>query len=139
MVTFTLADLGGGALLEAVVLGWFVGLLMLMGLMGRAAGALTVELDFRTRPDAWALAVPIVGTMVVATVVGYATGATYASRYAAAFVPFALLLAARAVSPRRAGGRGRIGLARRARCHRGRAERHGRSLRCGPIGGGYHG
>jgi hypothetical protein len=94
MLTFTIADLGGGGQAEALVLGWFVALLALTGLTGRGLGGAKVEIDLATRPKARPFAIAIIGTVAVACVVGYATGATYASRYAAVFVPFLILLAA---------------------------------------------
>ncbi len=94
MVTFTLADLGGGPQAEAVMLGWVVALLALVGLAGLAVGRFQVQLDLRTRPPGRPLALLIAGTLAIASVVGYATGATYASRYAAVFVAFLWLLAA---------------------------------------------
>ena len=94
MVAYTVADLGGGGQPEAVVLGWFLVILVLVGLTARALTGTRLDVDLRTRPEGRPFAIAIVGTLGVATVVGYATGATYASRYAAVFVPFLLLLAA---------------------------------------------
>jgi len=94
MVTFTLADLGGGGQAEAVVLGWFIAGLVLIGMTGHGLGGARIELDLRTNHKSRPFAIAIFGTMAVGTVVGYATGATYASRYAAVFVPFIVLLAA---------------------------------------------
>ncbi|MGN6693099.1 MAG: glycosyltransferase family 39 protein, partial [Aquihabitans sp.] len=94
MLTFTVADLGGGGQAEALVLGWFVALLALTGLTGLGRGGTRVEIDLATRPKARPFAIAIIGTVALACVIGYATGATYASRYAAVFVPFLILLAA---------------------------------------------
>ena len=94
MLTFTVADLGGGGQAEALTLGWFVALLALTGLTGIGRGGTKVEIDLATRPKARPFAIAVVGTLALACVVGYATGATYASRYAAVFVPFLILLAA---------------------------------------------
>ena len=94
MLTFTVADLGGGAWAESIILGWLVMLAAFIGLTGRARGGWSVELDLRTRRVARPLGLAIVGTLAIAAVVGYATGATYAGRYAAVFVPFLVLLAA---------------------------------------------
>ena len=94
MITFTVADLGGGGQPEALVLGWFVALLVLTGLTGRGLGGTRVDIDLATRPKARPFALAVIGTLTVGSLVGYATGATYASRYAAVFVPFLLLLAA---------------------------------------------
>ncbi len=94
MLTFTVADLGGGGYAESLVLGWFVALLMATGLTGLGLGGAKIEVDLATRPKGRPFAIAIIGTMAVGTIVGYATGATFASRYAAVFVPFVFLLAA---------------------------------------------
>ncbi|WP_421119992.1 glycosyltransferase family 39 protein [Aquihabitans daechungensis] len=94
MLTYTLADLGGSGQAEALVLGWFLALLMATGLTGRGLGGSRIDIDLATRPKGRPFAIAIAGTLAVGTVVGYATGATYASRYAAVFIPFAFLLAA---------------------------------------------
>jgi hypothetical protein len=93
MMTFTLADLGGGPQAEAIVLGWAIALLALVGITGRATTPGHVEIAPRIEPAARAFVVAVVGTLSIACVVGYATGATYASRYAAVFFPFLILLA----------------------------------------------
>lgn len=94
MITYTLADLGGGGQSEAIILGWFVALLMVVGLTGHGLGGARLEIDLRTTPKGRPFAIAIVGTLAIGCLVGYATGATYASRYAAVFVPFIVLLAA---------------------------------------------
>lgn len=94
MATATVADLGGGALAEAVLLGWLLALVVGLGLFGKVAGRFEVTLDLRTRPEGRPFAILIVGTLAIACVVGYATGATYATRYASVFFPFVVLLAA---------------------------------------------
>ncbi|CAN5674414.1 hypothetical protein BH10ACT1_BH10ACT1_14040 [soil metagenome] len=92
MIAFTLADFGGGPLAEATLLGWFLGLAVILGLMGRAVGRFQVQLDLRTRSEARPYAVLVIGTLAIALLVGYATGATYASRYAAVIFPFVVIL-----------------------------------------------
>ena len=94
MVAFTLADLGGGPQPEAVVLGWTMGGFALLGLLGAAVDRFHITLDLRTQRVGRPLAGLVAGTLGVACIVGYATGATYASRYAAIFVPFLFLLIA---------------------------------------------
>jgi hypothetical protein len=98
MLTYTLADLGGGAQAEALTLGWFVALLMATGLTGRGLGGSRIDIDLATRPKGRPFAIAIVGTLAIGCLVGYATGATYASRYAAVFIPFVFLLAALGLS-----------------------------------------
>ncbi|MBA3281240.1 MAG: hypothetical protein H0U29_03325 [Acidimicrobiia bacterium] len=94
MVTGTIADFGGGASSEAVLLGWLIALVVGLGVFGKVEGRYEVTLDLRTRPRARPFAIVIVGTLAIACVVGYATGATYATRYASVFFPFVVLLAA---------------------------------------------
>ncbi len=94
MVATMVADFGGGPSGEAVVLGWFLAMLTLVGLMARAAGPFTMEVDLRTRVAGRVPAALAVGTLVVACVAGYATGAAFASRYTAVIHPFVLILAA---------------------------------------------
>jgi hypothetical protein len=98
MLTNTVADLGGGPQSEAVLLGWSLVFLVVLGVTGRATGRLRVELDLRTRPEARPLALGVAATLAVGCVAGYAGGTAYASRYAAVFVPFILLLAALGLS-----------------------------------------
>lgn len=94
MVIFTLSDFGGGPRPEGQLLGWMLSLGLVVGLFGAARGRFHIDLDVRTRPAGRPFAILIAGTLALACVVGYATGATYATRYAAVFFPFFLLLAA---------------------------------------------
>jgi uncharacterized membrane protein len=98
MFTNTVADLGGGPQSEAVLLGWSLVFLVILGVTGRATGRLRVELDLRTRPEARPLAIAVSATLAVGCVAGYLLGTAYASRYAAVFVPFVVLLAALGLS-----------------------------------------
>ncbi|QXC62096.1 glycosyltransferase family 39 protein [Aquihabitans sp. G128] len=94
MVMFTLADFGGGPQAEATMLGWLLGIAVLLGVLGKAtASRFDVDLDLRSRVEARPYAILVIGTMAIAEVVGYATGATYASRYAAVIFPFVIVLA----------------------------------------------
>lgn len=94
MVTGTLADFGGGSAAESVLLGWLIALVVGLGLFGKVDGRYEVTLDLRTRPEGRPFAIVIIGTLAIASVVGYATGATYSTRYASVFFPFVVLLAA---------------------------------------------
>lgn len=93
IATNTLADFGGGAIAEAIILGWLLALLAITGVFGRGIDARTLTLDLRTRVEARPLAALIVLIVALATLAGYASGATYASRYASVFFPFFVLLA----------------------------------------------
>lgn len=94
MISFTLSDFGGGPRAEGELLGWLLGLALVVGLFGAAVDRFHIDLDVRTRPLGRPFAILIAGTLGVACVVGYATGATYATRYASVFFAFFLLLAA---------------------------------------------
>lgn len=93
MLTFTITDFGGGPFPEAALLGVCLAIVVFLGAFGAADGPMKVILDFHTRPLARPLLVLVAGTLGVACVAGYATGATYATRYASVIFPFALLLA----------------------------------------------
>lgn len=94
MVTFLAADLGGGPLSESVLLGWFLMMLLLLGLFGRTVARTRVEIDIRTQPDARSLPVLMGGTLAVACVAGYLTKSTFATRYASMVLPFIALAVA---------------------------------------------
>jgi hypothetical protein len=94
MVVSTVADFGGGIQAEAVLLGWLLVIAVLVGLTGEAVGRMAIRLDLHTRRRARPFAVLVAGTIAIACAVGYATGATYASRYASVFFPFVMILAA---------------------------------------------
>ncbi|MCB0959415.1 MAG: glycosyltransferase family 39 protein [Acidimicrobiales bacterium] len=98
MLTGTIADLGGGARPESVLLGWVVALLALLGIFGRRLPGGRVELAPVIRRPARPFVVAVGATLALACLVGYATGATYATRYAAVVVPFVVLLAALGLS-----------------------------------------
>jgi hypothetical protein len=94
MISFTLSDFGGGPKAEGELLGWLLGLAVVIGLFGAAVDRFHIDLDVRTRRPGRPFAILIAGTLALACVVGYATGATYATRYASVFFPFFVLLVA---------------------------------------------
>ncbi len=93
IVSRSLADFGGGPQGEAICLGWFLAVFALLGLFGRRIDDRHIELDLASRPEARPLGLLVVLTISIASVVGYATNSTYASRYAAVLFPFFVLLA----------------------------------------------
>jgi hypothetical protein len=94
IVQTTLMDMGGGTVTEASLYGGVVLVLALLGLFAVRAAGHAVELDLRTGPTVrWELAV-VVLVVVIGTVVGYATDATFQGRYAATVVPIVLLAVA---------------------------------------------
>lgn len=92
MLIFTITDFGGGPFPESALLGVCLAIVVFLGVFGAADGPMKVILDFHTRPRARPLLVVVAGTLAVACVAGYATGATYATRYASVIFPFAMLL-----------------------------------------------
>ncbi|MCU1351366.1 MAG: Dolichyl-phosphate-mannose-protein mannosyltransferase [Acidimicrobiales bacterium] len=92
MVVRSLADFGGGVQPEAIMLGWVLAFVALLGVFGRAIDKRHIELDLASRPEARPHALLVVLTLSIAAVAGYATNSTYASRYAAVFFPFFVLL-----------------------------------------------
>lgn len=93
MIIFTITDLGGGPFPESALLGVCLVIIVLLGAFGAANGPREVVLDLRTRARARPFLVLVAGTLTVACVAGYATGATYATRYASVIFPFVALLA----------------------------------------------
>ena len=91
MVTFTLQDFGGGGFGEAQLLGFWLGVLFLVGLFARAVDRHHLEIDVRTVPGVRREAAVIAMTMAIACVAGFATHTTFATRYTAVILPLFLL------------------------------------------------
>lgn len=98
LVTNALQDFGGGDYAEGLLLGWGLLVLFGVGLTARAADPLHLDVDVRTRPELRPEALVVGGTVLVATLAGYATNTTFATRYAAVLFPVFLLVAAVGVS-----------------------------------------
>jgi hypothetical protein len=94
MVATSLTDIGGGSYAEATLLGFALLALFWIGVAGRTTGEHTVELDVRGVRGVGAEAAVVGLTLAVATVAGYATHTTFASRYVAVLVPLFLVVAA---------------------------------------------
>lgn len=94
LVQTTLNDLGGGLFSEAFLSGSVVLILLFVALFAARSTRSEMTLDLRTTPLVRRELLLVVGTAAVGTVVGYATNATYQSRYAAVFIPFVLLAVA---------------------------------------------
>jgi uncharacterized membrane protein len=94
IVTNALADFGGGGYGEAVFMGMALLLLFVLGLCGVAAGGTRVSLDFKSVPGVRREAAIVALTIAIASVVGYATHTTFASRYASAVLPLFILVCA---------------------------------------------
>jgi uncharacterized membrane protein len=102
----TLTDFGGGEVIEAALYGAVALILVLVALFTVRSGGHEMALDLRTAPVVrWELAA--VGlVLLLGSVAGYATNATYQSRYAAVVAPLVLL--AVAVGITRVPGVGRL-------------------------------
>src|SRR5205085_7398248 len=94
IVTNAVADFSGGGYGEAVFLGTALLMLFVVGLCGVAEGGTRVGLEFRTVPGVRREAAVVTLTVAIASVVGYATHTTFASRYAAAVLPLLLIVCA---------------------------------------------
>ena len=94
MVTVSLSDLGGGDYAEAVLLGFALLALFVVGLAGRAIDDERLELDVRGAPGVRLEAAVVGLTLIIATAAGYITHTTFASRYIAVVMPLFLLVAA---------------------------------------------
>jgi hypothetical protein len=94
LVTTTLQDFGGGDYAEGLLLGWTLGALFAIGLMARAIDEHRIEIDVRTTPLVRREAMVVGLTAAIATIAGYVTGTTFATRYAAMLFPLFLLVAA---------------------------------------------
>ena len=93
IVSVMVIDFGGGVTGEAAVLGWGLVFLAVAGLVARSAGPFRLDLDLRARRSARVPAALVGGTLALACVAGYASGATFASRYAAVIHPLVVVLA----------------------------------------------
>jgi len=94
MITYTLQDFGGGGFGEAQLFGIAVAVLFLVGVFARAVDRYRLEVDVRTVPTIRREATVVALTMMVASVAGYATRTTFATRYAAVILPLFLLVVA---------------------------------------------
>jgi mannosyltransferase len=96
VLSVTLADQGGGSELpEGVLYAVLVGVLVVIGLLGRNSGTWTIDLDLRTRPEYRIEASIVALTLGLGVLVAYASSGAFAGRYASVFfVPLALLMAA---------------------------------------------
>lgn len=93
-----LTDFGGGDFKDAQFVGGVLLVLVLLGIFGRAIDSRRIELDLRTaaqlRPEAAVLAL----TLLIGVLVSYATWSAFVTRYASAFLPIFLLIAAAGVT-----------------------------------------
>jgi len=90
----TVTDFSGGPYSEAQVLMLFTVVLVVIGVFGIGRDPNSVVLDLRTRADARLPAALVVGTVALASVASLAMGSGFASRYAAVFFPFWIVLVA---------------------------------------------
>jgi hypothetical protein len=87
-------DFGGGAQGETVLTGFVFAALFALGLFGRNRGRFRIELDWRTVPPARSEALVCGLALAIGVAVGFLSSTTFQSRYAALFLPLALLVAA---------------------------------------------
>ena len=94
LVTTTLQDFGGGDYAEGLLLGWALAALFVVGLVARSIDQHRIEIDVRTTPLVRREAAVVGLTVAIASVAGFATRTTFATRYASVFFPLFLLIAA---------------------------------------------
>jgi hypothetical protein len=88
------SDLGGVDNAERILFTMVLGLLLFLGLFGRAKDDDTVEVDLRTRPDVRRELLLTGVTLALAVAAGYLTTSGFAPRYLAVVVPLVVLAAA---------------------------------------------
>src|ERR687892_476162 len=94
IVLTTLEDLGGGVLTESNLAAILVALLVLVALFAARSSGSQLTLDLGTVPVVRRELAVVLVVFVLGSVAGYATDATYQSRYAAVVVPLLLLAVA---------------------------------------------
>jgi hypothetical protein len=90
----SLTDFNGGPYSEPQTLMLYTVVLMTIGVFGRGVDDWRIDLDLRTRREARLPAAVLATTVGVSSLIGIATHSTFASRYAAVFFPFFILLVA---------------------------------------------
>jgi mannosyltransferase len=90
----TLTEMGGGTFSEGALYGAGVLVLTLVALLAVRSAGHELTLDVRTAPTVRRELAVVAGVLAIGTVAGYATDATYQSRYAAVVVPLVLLAVA---------------------------------------------
>jgi mannosyltransferase len=83
----------GVALAEATLLGLVLAVLVLVGVFGRTVDDHRLELDVRTVPGVRPEAAVVGATVLLASIAGYLTGTTFASRYLAVVFPLFVVVA----------------------------------------------
>ncbi len=98
IIATTLGDFGGGGFRDADFIGTLLAMLFALGLFGRGLSRDRIELDLRTEPQFRYEATVLALTLVIGAAAAYAASSAYASRYAAVFFPFFILIVAGGVS-----------------------------------------
>jgi hypothetical protein len=91
VLSLVFADLGGVDNAERILFSIVLGILLALGLFGRARDDHTVELDLRTRPDVRLELLVGLLTLAVAVAAGYVASSGFAPRYLAVVVPLLVL------------------------------------------------
>ena len=92
LVYSSFVEFAGGPYSESQLLLLAMTVLLFLGITGKAIDARRIEVDLAARPDAAMPLGLLVGTIVVASVAGAATGMAFAPRYAAVYFPFFVML-----------------------------------------------
>lgn len=97
VLAITINDFGGGVGQNRgfnFLLGWLTLFAVLLGVFGRGVDRRHIDVDLHTRPRARMPALVIVLTLVLASLVMYATSSGFATRYNAVWFPLFIALAA---------------------------------------------
>jgi len=98
ILAVTLADFGGGDFRDAEFMGTVLALLFVLGLFGRAIARDRIQLELRTEGQFRYESLVVLLTMVLGSIVAYASSSAYASRYTAVLFPMFILVIAGGVS-----------------------------------------
>lgn len=95
---YTLADFSSGLYSDAAFFAILLGILIVLGVFGRAIDRRTIALDLRTVRQLRIEAIVAVATFGIGMVTSYAAKGAFATRYAAVIFPFVALLVAGGVT-----------------------------------------
>jgi mannosyltransferase len=98
ILAVTLGDFGGGGFRDADFVGTVLAMLFALGLFGRGLARDRIELELRTERQFRYEAMVLALTLGLGCAAAYVTASAYASRYAAVFFPFFILIVAGGIS-----------------------------------------
>jgi hypothetical protein len=97
-LAFTLQDFGSGLYSDATFVLMVVCIAIVLGVLGRATSARTIELDFRTRPQVRIEALVAFVAFAFGACITFASNSAFATRYTAIVFPLVALVVAAGLS-----------------------------------------